>query len=314
MGAAEGLPHLSHQRIHRHANKYRTATTGHCAQYFGCGERGGGRSRPNSASKSAKPATAPATSCWWLEVSITPPLKAGLIIIRRVKTSWLKANGGPVALVGILLAIGFPLLALRGMPHVFGWISLAGALLVLLISIEWIQRRIPWKVISRKELTADFWEQAFEALPFPAFVKEFPHDGHIKDSNSLKRFQGEKPAEEPAETDLAALIQHDHQHGDSVAARTGLSVQLELTDKVPTWEPRAILTLKSRVEYDNQKYIVGCYVPVILPSALPSGTTLKVAECGGQILFSCPSTAAGENHLLVMIGESLHAQQAESAE
>jgi hypothetical protein len=231
-----------------------------------------------------------------------------------VKTSWLKANGGPVALVSILLAVGFPLVVLHGMLHVFGWICLAAALLVLLLSIDWIQQRIPWKVISRKELTADFWKLAFDALPFPAFVKEFPHDEHIRDSNALKRFQGEKFTEEHAETDLAARIQHDHRQGDSVAARVGFSVQLELTDKVPTWEPRAILTLKSRLKYDNRKYVVGCYVPIILPPTLRSVSSLKVAECGGQILFPCPSTASGENHLLVAIGQSLQAQQAESAD
>jgi hypothetical protein len=314
---AQHLPYLGHQRIHRHTNKYRAATTGSCAQYSA--DAGALRIAPDliPVRNRAKRATAAAAillvAC---EVSITPSLKPGLFIIRRVKTSWLRANGGPVTLVGILLAVGFPLLGLRGVPHLFGWISLAGALLVFLLSIEWIQEQIPWKVISRKELTADFWEQAFEALPFPAFVKEFPEDVHVKDSDSLKTFQGEKPTEELVESDLAARIQQDHRQGDEIAARAGRSVQLELTDKVLTWEPRAILTLKSRVKYGKRKFVVGCYVPVRLPSRsdLSSADSLKVAECGGQIVFPCPSTADGENHILVMIGKSLQVQQPESAE
>lgn len=231
------------------------------------------------------------------------------LIIRRV--SWIGKNGGPVALASIFLAVGLALVVYRGFLHVGGWICLAGAVLVLLLSFEWVQQRIPWTVISRKELTADFWEHAFEALPFPAFVKEYPHDGHVKDSGALKRFQGDKPDEqESAETYLVALIQQDHREGDRVAARSGLSVQLELTDEVPSWEPRAILTLKSRLVYDKRKYIVGCYVPVILPADLSTATSLKVAECGGQILFQCPSVADGENHFFVTVGSSVHAHRA----
>lgn len=228
--------------------------------------------------------------------------------------SWLKANGGPVAVAVLLLSVGLGLVFQHGLVHVFGWILLAVALSIFLLGLEPIQRRIPWKVISRNELSAEFWECAFKALPFPAFIKEFPEDQHFKDNDALTRFQGKKPIEDKVGADLAALIQQDHRQGDSMAEREGLSVQLELTDKVTTFEPRPILTLKSCVEFDNRKYVVGCYVPVILPPVLPSGTTFKVAECGGQVLFPCPSTGPDGNHLLVTMGKSVQAPQAESEE
>jgi hypothetical protein len=222
-------------------------------------------------------------------------------------TSWLKANGGLVGVAAFFLSVGLTLVFQRGLVlvQVIGGVFLAVALSIGLLGLESIQRRIPWKLISRKELSAEFWERAFEALPFPAFVKELPQDRHIKDNVALTRFQGKKPGENVARVDLADLIQQDHQHGDSMAEREGLSVQLELTDKVTTLKPRSILTLKSCIAYDNQKYVVGCYVPVILPADIPSGTAFAVAECGGQVLFCCPSPAAGDNLLLVTIGKSI---------
>lgn len=230
------------------------------------------------------------------------------IIVRRVKRNWLKENGGPVAVAALFLAVALALVFQHGIKEVFGWISLAVAVALIVLSFESVQRRIPWRLISRKELTSEFWEHVFEALPFPAFVKEFPQDSHFRDNDALKHFQGEKPAEALAGT--YPLIQQDHRQGDSVADQYGTSAQLELTDKVTAHEPRAILTLKSRIKYGDRKYIVGCYVPVMLPRDLVPGTSLKVVECGGQILFYCPPTTTGDNHKFVTIGKSLPAPQA----
>jgi hypothetical protein len=226
--------------------------------------------------------------------------------------NWVKR--GPVAVVaGFLFPVALVLVTQHGGVREFGWVFLAFDIIVLLLCVEPIQRRLPWKFVSRKELTEDFWQQAFEALPFPAFVKEFPKDRHVKDNHALTLFQGEKPEEAFAGADLAALIQQDHQYGDSIAVQEGLSVQLELTDKVTSRNPRPILTLKSRIEYDHRTFVIGCYVPVSLPSRLPSGPSFEVAECGGQVIFSCPTTAAGgSNNLLVKIGNSLRRPQAES--
>lgn len=222
---------------------------------------------------------------------------------------------GPVAVVaGFLLPVALTLATQHGRVRDFGWVFLAVVLLVLVLCVEPIYRRLPWKLVSRKELTDDFWERAYEALPFPAFIKQYPEDNHIKDNHALTRFQGKKP-EAAAEADLAVVIQQDHKKGDEMAVLEGLSVQLELTDKLTTLNPRPILTLKSCIKYDHHTYIIGSYVPVILPLVLPSATSFEVAECGGQVLFSCPSTAAdGSNNLLVTIGKSLRVQQAESQE
>ncbi|MCV7329067.1 hypothetical protein [Mycobacterium cookii] len=229
-------------------------------------------------------------------------------------TRWLRANGGPLGLGVVLLSLGTGLVFQQGLVRVAGWLLLAGAVISFILSSESIQRRIPWMVVSRKELSAEFWERAFEALPFPAFIKEFPHDSHLKGNNALTRFQGKKPSEELAGVDLAALIQQDHRLGDRLAEHEGFSVQLELTDKVTTLKPRAILTLKSCIEYEGQKYIIGSYVPVTLPADLPSGTSFEAAECGGQILFQCPATTVDGNYLVVTLGKSIRGPQAESKE
>lgn len=227
-------------------------------------------------------------------------------------TRWLRANGGPLGLGIVLLSLGTGLVFQHGPVQVVGWFLLAGAFAAVILSSEWIQRRIPWMVVSRKELSAEFWERAFDALPFPAFIKEFPHDRHLKGNDALTRFQGKKPSEDVAGVDLAALIQQDHRLGDRLAEQEGFSVQLELTDKVTTLKPRAILTLKSCIEYEDQKYIVGSYVPVALPADLPSGTSFEVAECGGQIVLQCPATAVDGNYLVVMLGKSIRRPQDEA--
>jgi hypothetical protein len=222
---------------------------------------------------------------------------------------------GPVALVGVFVfPVALVLVTQHGGVRLCGWILLAFCLLVLVLCLEPVRRRLPWKFVSRRELTAEFWERAFEALPFPAFVKEFPHDRHVKDNRALAQFQGKKPGAQLAGVDLAALIQQDHQQGDSLAEQEGFSVQLELTDKVTTVRPRPILTFKSCIEYDHRKYIVGSYVPVILPPVLPSGTSFEAAGCGGQVLFRCPepSRAADGNILVVTMGNSLQVPPAAS--
>jgi hypothetical protein len=235
--------------------------------------------------------------------------------------SWWNANGGLVGVGGFVFSIGLALVFQHGLVvHIIAWALLALALLAFFLGLEPIERRIPWKFVSRKEMTDTFWHEVFDAFPFPAFVKAFPNDAHIADNDALKRFQGRKPErrrgkglkKEPADDDVAGRIEQDHRQGDRVAAREGLSVQVELTDKVSTLEPRSILTLKSCIENENQKYVVGCYVPVILPADLPPGTSFGVAECGGQILFCCPSSVSDGNHLLVTIGKSVQTRRAES--
>jgi hypothetical protein len=157
----------------------------------------------------------------------------------------------------------------------------------------------PW------QSSTDFWELVFEAIPFPAFIKEFPNNSHLTDNKALTQFQGKKPKRRSAEDGVAERIDRDHAHGDEMAEQEGVSVQLELTDKVSTLNPRSILTLKSCIEFEDKKYIVGCYVPVIVPDDLPSGTSFGLAESGGQVLFCFPSAVANANHLLVTIGESV---------
>jgi hypothetical protein len=153
--------------------------------------------------------------------------------------------------------------------------------------------------------STDFWELVFEAIPFPSFIKEFPNDSHIRDSKALTQFQGRKPKARSAEDEVADRICRDHANGDEKAEQEGVSVQLEQTDKVSTLHPRSILTLKSCIEFEDKKYIVGCYVPVIVPDDLPSETSFGVAECGGQILFCFPSAVANASQLFVRIGESV---------
>jgi hypothetical protein len=163
----------------------------------------------------------------------------------------------------------------------------------------------PWKVVSCKEPSTDFWKLVFEAIPFPAFIKEFPNNSHLTDNKALTQFQGKKPKRRSAEDGVPERSDRDHAHGDEMAEQEGVSVQLELTDKVSTLNPRSILTLKSCIEFEDKKYIVGCYVPVIVPDDLPSGTSFGLAESGGQVLFCFPSAVANANHLLVTIGESV---------
>jgi hypothetical protein len=125
------------------------------------------------------------------------------------------------------------------------------------------------------------------------------------DNKALIQFQGPKPKARSADDQLADRIDRDHAHGDEIAGQEGRSAQLELTDKVSTLNPRSILTLKSCVEFEDDKYIVGCYVPVVVPDDLPSGESLRVAERGGQILFCFPSTVASTSDLIVTVGESV---------
>jgi hypothetical protein len=238
------------------------------------------------------------------------------IIIGRMKRWW-NAIGGLVGLAVVFAGIGLALFSLQNsVVHKIGCVLLGLALLAFVLGLEPVQRLSPWKLVPRDKMDDAFWEKAFEELPFPAFVKLFPYDRHIGDSKALKHFQGPKSEEgrrrsekDPAEKDLAKRIDYDHEQGDAIATKEGFSVQLEMTDKVSTLRPRLILTLKSRLVYDNKKYIVGCYVPVILPADLPSATRFSVSECGGQILFRCPSPAA-DGDRLVRIGKSVQTAQA----
>jgi hypothetical protein len=163
----------------------------------------------------------------------------------------------------------------------------------------------PRKFVSSKEPSTDFWKLVFEEIPFPAFIKEFPNNAHLADNKALTQFQGKKPQRRSAQDELAERIDRDHAHGDEMAEQEGVSKQLELTDKVSTLNPRSILTLKSCIEFEDKKYIVGCYVPVIVPDDLPSGTSFGLAESGGQVLFCFPSAVANANDLIVTIGESV---------
>lgn len=220
--------------------------------------------------------------------------------------SWLAANGGLVGVGGFLFGTGLTLKFQNGLiVHIIAWILLTLALLAFLFGLESVQRRIPWKFVSRKEPSTDFWKLVFEATPFPAFIKKFPDDSHFMDNKALIQFQGPKPKARSADDQLADRIDRDHAHGDEIAGQEGRSAQLELTDKVSTLNPRSILTLKSCVEFEDDKYIVGCYVPVIVPDDLPSGESLRVAERGGQILFCFPSTVASTSDLIVTVGESV---------
>jgi hypothetical protein len=183
--------------------------------------------------------------------------------------SWWNANGGLVGVGGFLFTVGLALVFQHGLVvQIIAWALLALALLAFLLGLEPIERRIPWKFVSRKEMTDTFWHEVFDALPFPAFVKAFPEDAHTADNDALKRFQGRKPErrrgkglkKESADGNVAGSIEQDHRQGDRVAAREGLSVQLELTDKVSTLEPRSILTLKScmKSRTRNMSLVVMC--------------------------------------------------------
>jgi hypothetical protein len=58
----------------------------------------------------------------------------------------------------------------------------------------------------------DFWSKVFDAMP-PAFIKEYPSDGHLADNEAFRTFQGQK-SDEPADTtELDTLINADHRQG-----------------------------------------------------------------------------------------------------
>ena len=102
----------------------------------------------------------------------------------------------------------------------------------------------------------DFWSKVFDAMP-PAFIKEYPSDGHLADNEAFRTFQGQK-SDEPADTtELDTLINADHRQGDSIAAKTGASAQLELSDRFSTRYPQLILTFKTRVKLGERIFIVG---------------------------------------------------------
>jgi hypothetical protein len=151
----------------------------------------------------------------------------------------------------------------------------------------------------------EFWTKVFEAMP-PAFVKEYPVDTHLTDNHALRVVQGHKPKAPADTTELHMLINADHRSGDRIAAETGASVQLEYSDQFSTKYPQLILTFKTRVEHNQRTYIVGWYVPIEVPYALPESDTLDLTKRGEQVVFSMPSMAApGENPFLVSIGKAV---------
>ncbi len=212
--------------------------------------------------------------------------------------AWLKANGGPPAVV--IVSLG--LLGLTPLA----WIGVAAGLALNVLSWPAVRRRVPWAVVRRTDLDSRFWEKVFDALPSPAFIKEYPKDAHVWDNRALITFQGRKPQPSAASDELHALICSDHQEGDKQAFDFGSSAQLELTDRVPTKRPRPILTLKTRVDHDEKTYIVGTYWPVKPPSTPPTGNAMDVAEAGGQVLFPSLAPAGDEgDRLVIMIGQAI---------
>jgi hypothetical protein len=151
----------------------------------------------------------------------------------------------------------------------------------------------------------DFWRKVFDAMP-PAFIKEYPADAHLADNQPFRTLQGDKPREGDDSTELHALINADHRQGDRTAFKNGASVQLELSDRVPTKNPQLILTFKRRIEHDGRTLIAGWFVPIDSLGVLCNSETVEFRNRGEQVLFRLPaSPTAGESVFLADVGKAV---------
>lgn len=151
----------------------------------------------------------------------------------------------------------------------------------------------------------NLWLKVFDAMP-PAFIKEYPVDAHLTDNQPLRIFQGEKPSDSDETSELQTLINADHRHGDRIAFTNGTSVQLELSDRVPTKYPQLILTFKRRIEHDGRSFIVGWYIPIDRPDGLFNSTNAEFRNRGEQILFRLPASSnVREDSFVVDVGKAV---------
>lgn len=182
-------------------------------------------------------------------------------------------------------------------------IGVLGALLIFssFVSVEGIGRTSKAGVLAHPE----FWLQVFEAMP-PAFIKEHPIDAHVADNQALRTFQGHKARSPLDSTELHTLINADHRQGDSIAAATGSSVQLEFSDQFSTKYPQLILTFKTRVEFGDRTFIVGWYLPIEAAGPLSSREVAEVKKRGEQVLFQISASDPGkESPFLINIGKAV---------
>ena len=161
---------------------------------------------------------------------------------------------------------------------IWGFMVLAGVLAVVGVASELIHRsgereNVPESVLD----DAAFWRAVYDSLP-PSFIKRYaPNEEHLHltDNHRLRRFQG---ADGPGSVDpeIERLIKEDHERGDLQAYQTGLSFQLEYSDPGPGRSPQPIFTRKMRVDYGEEQYIVGMYVPVEIEMAMAPSFCMKV--------------------------------------
>jgi len=165
------------------------------------------------------------------------------------------------------------------------------------------------QVPSKGNVLSDtkFWLKVFNAMP-PAFIKEYPSDLHLINNEACRTLQGEPPRESLHPADVfQMMINADHRNGDRIAATSGASAQIELSEHIPTGHPELILTIKTRVEHDQRVFIVGWYVPIELSeAALVNKKLLEVRKRGEQILFQMAgSTTARESPFLINVGNAV---------
>lgn len=219
---------------------------------------------------------------------------------------WLAVCGGTCILaviVGGSLQLGnVTLPAITSPPRQIA-IGVIGAVLILssFVSVESAGRVSKTGVLNQPE----FWLQVFEAMP-PAFIKEYPSDTHVADNQALRTFQGNKPRSPIDTTELHTLINFDHKQGDSIAATTGTSVQLELSDQFTTKYPQLILTFKTRIEFGDRVYIAGWYVPIESAGALSGKEVAGVKKRGEQVLFQVlASHMDQESPFIINVGRAI---------
>lgn len=124
---------------------------------------------------------------------------------------------------------------------------------------------------------AGFWRAVFDSLP-PSFIKRYSpgvvHE-HLTDNVRLRRFQGVGGRGGVA-PEFEELIKEDHRRGDLMAYNNGISFQLEYSDPGPGRSPQQIFTRKIRVDYQDEQYLVGMYVPVELGMELDNSYCMKI--------------------------------------
>jgi hypothetical protein len=143
---------------------------------------------------------------------------------------------------------------------------------VLVISSSILIRREAGSLDGQLLGDPRFWLKVFNAMP-AAFIKEYPNDTHVINNEACRALQGEPPRHAIHRTDTAYMvINADHRTGDFIAATSGASAQLELSEHVPTGYPQLILTTKTRVQYGERVFIVGWSVPIeAADGMLPTG-------------------------------------------